>query len=125
VSVDAKRLVSEHLRERIDTRVVGKPPDETDEPWVQVVVLGGPSNFPDYLTAFTVQADCYAGKTGGGPESREIALAVRAALADIAGTHDQGIATGATITGWTELADTDFEPARDRLAITATVWAHP
>lgn len=123
--IDAKRLVSEYLRDRIDTRVVGKPPDETDDPWVQVVVLGGPSRVPDHLTSYTVQMDCYAGKIGGGPESRDIALAVREALADIAGTYDQGVASGAAITGWNELPDTDFEPARDRMVVTATVWAHP
>lgn len=128
--VDAKKLVSDYLRAHPDiepVRVVGKPPDNYDEPWIQVVVISGTSSMhPVHLVPYSLQMDCYAGPTGGGPEARAIARAVVGALEGIAGeVHSEGVPTGAALTSFTELPDTDIEPARDRTIVTATVWAHP
>lgn len=130
--VDAEKLVSNYLREHVritplGARVVGKTPDSTIAPWIRVTQINAPQGgVPDHHVAFTLQLDCYAGKTGGQPEANSLAIAARAALQDAhLSTHALGIVSGCAISSDMRLPDTDFEPARDRRVITATVWAHP
>jgi hypothetical protein len=125
----AEKLISDHLREHPDlvalgARVVGKTPGDTDAAWVRVTQLGGQGGFPDHLVEFYFQFDCYAGTAGGQPEANLLARTVRAVLGEIAGVHAEGTVSGVTINGAARVLDTDFEKARERFILTATIWAH-
>jgi hypothetical protein len=130
--VDGEKLVSNYLRHRTDvtalqTRIVGKTPNDTDRSWVRVTQLDaaqGQQDIADHLVEFYFQLDCFAGREGGQPEASLLARTIRAALTEIPAEHSEGIATGARINGSARIPDTDFEPARERFTITATVWAH-
>lgn len=132
---DSERAVSHYLLDDEDVaalvgrRIVGKPPDSQDEPWVQVTWLtaANDANLPvDYLTTSLVQLDCYAGKMGGQPEAKLIARTVRAALDEMPEeTFDEIEVTAVRFVGFARVPDTQgFEPARERVIITAQVTAH-
>lgn len=113
----------------ITGRVVTRTPDETDEPWVRVTRLDAANEVgsrPEHLIDFMIQLDCYAGgehgTDGGLPEAELLARTVRAALFDDL-PGNAGV-TAVRIVGDTQLPDTAFEPARDRIALTALVWMH-
>jgi len=128
---DGERLVSRYLREHaaidaLGARVVGKTPDSTSTSWVRVTQLDagqGPSP-SDRLVPFYFQFDCYAGAEGGQPEANTLGRTIRAALTEMSGTYADGTVSGAKINGDGRIPDGDFEPARERRVLTATVWAH-
>lgn len=110
-------------------RVVTKTPSSTSEPWVRVARLDARNeagSAVEHLIDFLLQFDCYAGSEGGLPEAELLGRTVRAALHDdLPGTPDLGaVVTNVRIVGDTDLPDTTFEPARDRVAITALIWMH-
>jgi hypothetical protein len=130
----AEKIVSDYLREHaavsaITTRIVGKPPSSQTDPWVMVTQLAAAqevASITDHLIAFMLQFDCYAGATGGQPEANLLARTVRAALQDIAtASHDDAVVTGCRLIGHARIPDTDFEPQRERFALTAEVYIHP
>lgn len=131
---DAERAVSHYLLEDNDVttlcgrRIVGKTPSTTDEPWVRatwLAAMNDPRIPVDYLTTNMVQLDCYAGKDGGQPEAKLLARTVRASLdAMPAADNDDVEVTAVRFVGMVRLPDTDFEPARERVILTAQVWAH-
>lgn len=123
---NAEKLVANRLREEADLRVVAKTPKDTDSAWVRLTLLDAPQgNSPaDHLVAFYLQLDCYAGKKGGEPEAIGLALAAREVLTGLGGTYDEGVVTGGRINGMARIPDVDLEPARERVVMTATVWAH-
>jgi hypothetical protein len=131
---DIEKIVSGYLRELaelqdLDARVVGKTPGSTTAPWVRVTKLDAPnvSNARvEHLIAYLVQFDCYAGVKGGQPEANALAALVRAALIALPATPDLGaVVTSSVIVGDGRIPDTDFEPARERVILTATVHMHP
>jgi hypothetical protein len=133
---DAEKVVSRYLREHEDVtavcpRIVATMPGTgtggTDTAWVRVLELAGPSQSDskaDHLVTFLLQIDCYAGRTGGQPEAKLIARTVRAALNDMPGSHDGAVVTAVRNAGWRRVPDTDFEPARERVIVTATAVMH-
>lgn len=125
---DGEKVVADYLREHpdLDVRVVSKTPEDTAQPWIRITQLDGPSKLhPEHLVPFWLQYDCYAGATGGKPEASLIARQARAALAVInKANHAGAVVTGAEITGDARIPDTEFEPARERRVLTATVYAH-
>lgn len=133
---DAEKVVSNYLREheavaaacpRIVATMPGESTGGTSSAWVRVIELAGSAQSDskaDHLITFLLQFDCYAGATGGQPEAKLIARTVRAALNDMPGTHEGGVVTSARIVGWRRLPDTDLEPARERVIVTATVVMH-
>ncbi len=129
---DAEKTISSYLRDHPDvsalsTRIVGKTPPATAEPWVRVTELDAPAaaaSRADHLISFLVQLDVYAGATGGQPEAKTHARTIRAALHAMPGVHDETVVTQVRVIGWLRAPDPDFEPARDRVIITASVIAH-
>lgn len=121
---DLERIASDHLRAR-SVRAVGKTPDVRDAAWVRVTQLDASQNgSPDHLVSFLLQFDCYAGETGGQPEAVQLGRTVRALLGDLPGVHGTDVVTGVEITTHARVADTDLEPARERVIVTAEIWAH-
>lgn len=124
LSPDVEKVVSDYLRTHADivalnTRIVGKTPDSKSTSWVRVTKLDAPQvNQPDWLRAFLVQCDCYAGATGGQPEANLLCRTVEAVLGALPNA-------GVRILGGPRGLDTDLEPARDRAITTAHIWLHP
>lgn len=120
---DIERTLTDALRAHADiialnTRIRVTPPDDKSTSWVQVTVISARQvNHPDHLTEFMVQLNCVAGATGGVPEANTLQRTVRAVL----GT----LTPPASIVGIHRDQDTDMEPARDWVALTALIWAHP
>ena len=134
MNVDIERLVARYLRDHPDiedlgTRVRATTPAKdtggTDLPWVRVRMLDWRRvTRANWLKNYMVQLDVYAGVTGGQPEANLHALAVDALLEAMPGEHADGVVTKVTTSG-THLPDGDFEPARERVVITAEIVAHP
>lgn len=136
---DIEKIASDYLREDPDVeamvgrRIVGKPPSNTDDPWVMVTVLddgADPRSKAEYLFEHMVQFDCYAGKEGpdrgGQPEANRLYRAVRAALHAMPDVdHDGAVVSAVRFSSSPRLRDTDFKPARDRRVLTAHITTHP
>jgi len=129
---DIEKISSDYLRSdagvvALGARVVGKSPGNTDTPWVRVTQLDATSTHrADHLVNYLLQFDSYAGKTGGQPEANSLGRAVRKALMQMPdATHTGAVVTGVQIIGHARIPDTSIdEPARERVVITAQVWAH-
>lgn len=125
--IDIERLVSDYLRDQ-EIRVVGKPPKDRDSAWVMVTMLASPkdpTSTVDWLIAYLVQLDCYAGASGGQPEANDLASEVWDAIEELPQSdHDIGVVT-ATRSSAIRQPDVEFEPARDRVIIRSTIHAHP
>lgn len=123
---DVEKVVGKYLRDNFGLRVVGKTPDNTDDSWVRLTKLGGPqTSEADHLVPFLVQLDCYAGADGGQPEAVTLGLEVRDALRQIGSyAHTGATVSGASVVNDARIPDDDFEPARERVILTANVWAH-
>lgn len=120
---DIEKTVADTLRAHADiialnTRIRVTPPDDKTTSWVQITVISARQvNQPDHLTEFMLQINCVAGATGGVPEANTLQRTVRAVL----GT----LTPPAVIVGVHRDRDTELEPARDWVALTALVYAHP
>ena len=131
---DIEKVVFEYLRDHADiaplnTRVVGKTPDDTAASWARVTQLdASQTDQADHLSDFLLQIDCYPSATGlDGSQQKEVSLlarTVRAAMRDMPGIRSGTVVTGVRVTGDARVPDTDFEPARERRILTIQVWAH-
>jgi hypothetical protein len=129
---DAEKILTAHLAAELadlGARVVGRTPGSTEEPWVRLTQLDAKTvdgSRSDHLIEFYLQADCYAGLDGGQSEASTVARRARDAfVAAPAATHTGATVTGAEInSGPARMPDTDFEPARERYTLTATIWAY-
>jgi hypothetical protein len=134
---DIEKLLGAYLRNYdaladLGVRVIGTPGPGFDfdtAPWIRLTVLDAPSDSPaDHHIGFYCQLDCYASKAGiSGSQQKEaslVARTVREALRDIAGAHADGVVAGARINGFARIPDTDLEPARERIVLTTTTFAH-
>lgn len=127
---DCESIVSAYLQEQTGKRIVGTTPSDHALPWVRVTLLGAPNeaNSPvEHLIAFMLQLDCYAGSepAEAQAEANDLARSVRAALADMKGSHGGAVVSGVRFSGMIRLPDTAMEPARERYILTAHVWMHP
>lgn len=133
---DVERIVMTHLREHDDVaaivgrRVVVQTPSSTDTPWIRVEQLDAPSDARspvDHLVGYLLQFDCYAGGDGGRPEATLLGRTVRAVLSAMPqAEHEGAVITSAKIAGHSRIPDAiDFEPARERVIITALIHARP
>lgn len=133
---DVEQLVGDWLRASlgimaiVGTRVVGRTPQDTTEPWVRVSLLddrpAGNSRGLHLINAL-VQIDCYAGATERGyaqEDAFDLARLVRGRLNDMPGTHGADVVTTVREPGIARMPDTDLAPARERYVVTATVYAH-
>lgn len=124
---DGERIVSDYLRSTLGARVVGQPPSNTATPWLKVVQLDArqaPYDPVDHLVEFYFQVDCYAGKDGGQPEAKALGDDVRDALVGLRGVQNGAVVTAARIAGHARIPDATFEPARERMIVSARVWIH-
>jgi hypothetical protein len=128
---NAPRLIADYLRANGFARVRSKAPADTDRSsaWIQLRVLDGTDQTEDadHLIGFLVQLDCYAGASGGQPEAWNNARTVRRLLKLMPEAEvDGAVVTAARLVNMAEVIDTDpsFEPARDRVILTARVYMH-
>lgn len=139
---DIEKLVSDFLRAHpaagaLGTRYVGKTPSQdtggTTAPWVKVTRLNAPNatGAPvEHLIRYLVQLDVYAGEdvpgeTHGQPEANQHATVIRAALHDdLPGQHGGAVVTAVRFTGDARLPDSAFQPPRERVVLSAQIWAH-
>lgn len=127
-----EKIVSDHLRDHADVsalgaRVVGKTPKSVTDPWVRVTQLDAgqtANDRADHLVEGYLQLDCYAGADGGQPEANLLVRTVRGALQELPGIYDEAVVSSCRINGAARIPDTDFEPARERFVLTASVHAH-
>jgi hypothetical protein len=137
VIVDIEKVVTAYLSGEstvtaLDTRVVGRTPRDRDSSWVRLTQLdanASPRSRADHLIAYALQLDCYSSAAGvdGSPrkEAMLIARTVREALRVMPGTHEDAVVTSVRFAGMIRVPDTDLEPARERVILTALVHAHP
>lgn len=133
---DGEKIIGKYLRDdtgldALHTRVVGNTPSSIDASWIRVSLLdatdaGGRS---EHLISYLVQIDCFASKAGvGGSQQAEASLIARTARAALHvmpdATHDGAIVTSVVIVGMARIPDTAFEPARERVSLTATIFMH-
>lgn len=133
---DIEKLLHAYLRDHDDivalsAEVVGQTPGDTDGSWVRLTLLAAPDNSSgiEHLIGFLVQLDCYSSHAGldGSPQKEASVLGrtVRAVLKDLQGTTLDGVViTDVGFPGMLRLPDQDFEPARERIVLTATIRAH-
>lgn len=136
VATDTTKATASFLREHaavqdiVGRRVVVKTPSSVDDPWVHYTLLDQPkagNSRTEHLTTALIQFDCYAGAHGGQPEAAALALLIRQLLALVlpATTLPDGTTvTHVDIVGHMRMPDTDFEPERERVILTAQVTAH-
>lgn len=129
---DSEILIGGWLRNHADvraitTRVVSVTPSSTSTPWVRVIQLDArneQSSVAEHLIDYMVQLDCFAG-TGGLAEASLLARTVRAAVIEMGGLTISGtVVTGTRVLSMARIPDTDFEPAKERYALTVGAWAH-
>lgn len=132
--IDSEKVLSDYLREHppieaLDARVLGKNPARRDTPWIRVTQLDASAvnaSRTDHLVEYFVQADCYAGSEGGQPQANLLARTAREALRVLpAADLDGVVVTSVEFIGMLRLLDTDFEPARERVMLSALVHMHP
>lgn len=114
----------------VGNEVTTRKPQSTSRPWVQINQIDDAPVDGSHalrLVSVVLQLDCYAGsrKDGGQEEAKLLALTVRAALHAMPdATLSDAVVTGVTFPSMPRIRDTDFEPARERYALTAVVYAH-
>lgn len=135
---DAEALVGGWLREHPDiasmgARVAGRTPSSMTGPWIRVTMLDATdrgSSGTEHLIEYPLQLDCFAGNTAmqafnGQAEASLLARRARAILHGLQGTQDDGVVvTSVTFGGHFRSPDTTYEPARERVIVTAYVWLH-
>jgi hypothetical protein len=128
---DAERIIGVYLRAHPDltavagARVVGRTPDDQAGAWTRLTQLdaidvgAGHEHLIDYL----LQLEVYATDAA---KVWQIARATRRALKAAQGqTLDGTVISRVTFAGMLRNPDTAFEPARERIILTATVRLHP
>jgi hypothetical protein len=132
---DAEAVATAYLSGRpeiqaLGARVVGETPRSTADPWVRITQLDPRSadgGITDHLIACLIQFDCYAGdlQDGAHAEASLLTRTVRQALVEMnRATHSGAVVTGADIGSCPRLPDENFEPARERYSLTATLYMH-
>lgn len=121
-----EKLVADHLRSVAAVRVVAEIPDNRATSWVRVTMLDAVDQTGDeYFHNYPCQLDCYAGADNGQPEVMALGRSVRSAMKAMPQyTFAGAVVTDVTFAGMLRRPDTDFTPDRQRVILTAQVWAH-
>lgn len=134
----AEAIIGGYLRAHpdlvaVDARVGGRTPATMSRPWVRVTQLDASDSTTssiEHLIEYLLQLDCYAGQEAmdaevGQTEALDLAVAVRAVLKAAQGQILDGIVvTSVDFNGMPRIPDTDFEPARERYVLTASIRMH-
>lgn len=127
---DIEKLVTNHLKAEVTTRVFGETPSNQETPWVKVTQLDPRtigSEQADYFHAFYMQLDCYAGGNGAQYQGEASLLARQARAALVAmpeETFTDAVVTAVTFGSCPRIPDTEFDPARQRYILDVYVYAH-
>lgn len=131
-SIERIAIAYLNARDDVEAEVVTDTPDDTGPSWVRVSQIDPKiltPNADEHFGNYMIQFDCYAGKDAGKNEGQEVAdlltRTVRAALKDMRNhTHTGAVVTDVDFTSCPRLPDGDFEPAMERYALTAEIFAH-
>ncbi len=116
-----------------DARVAGRTPSTHRKPWIRLTQLDADDDARsrvEHLIEYVLQLDCYAGEDAtkahtGQAEASALVRAARAVLKAQEGVARDGVVISkVTFQGMSRIPDTDFEPARERSILTATVRLH-
>ena len=135
---DAEQVIGGYLREHasliaLQANVAGRTPSALAKPWVRLTQLDGqnaPGSSAEHLIGYLLQLDCYAGDEAmrdfaGQMQAWLLARSVRAALHELMGaTRSGAVVAQVSFAGMARIPDSDFEPARERVILTATVRMH-
>jgi hypothetical protein len=130
---DGQKIVSDYLRghsllSALDLRIVGHPPENTDDPWVFVLETAAPERpnlRGDHVVDFWFDLNCYAGVDGGLPEVVYIKRAVREAINQMpASSHDGAVVSRTKVGDGMRLDDPHFDPPRERYVLSAMITMH-
>lgn len=132
---DIEKLVGSYLRDddniqALNARVGGQLPKTFTNPWVRLTLLdatNATNSEVERLISYLVQADCYAGSDPqvGQAQASQLGITVRAILISAQKqTLDGAVITAVEIRSHARLPDLDFDPPRERVTITAEIWAH-
>lgn len=135
---DAEAIITAHLKAHADVtalgaRIVGRTPSATKAPWARLTQLDASndtSSRAEHLVSYLLQLDCYAGDDAmdahdGQGEASLLARTVRAVLHAMPDQSHVGVVvTQVTFPSLLRLPDQDFEPAMERVVLTADVRMH-
>lgn len=130
---DAEKIVGGYLRAHADitalaAKITGRTPEDTGRSWVRITQLDAreAGNSPvEHLISYLLQLDCYADRDNDQGDAVVLARTARAALNDLANTQQGGaVVTRVEFVGHNRLPDPDFEPARERVILTAEIHMH-
>lgn len=124
---DPEDVIADYLRMRLGARVGGSSPTNRDTPWIRYFLIdaGDDGTKADHLVEAYLDLHVYAGAANSRGEASLLARSAREALKQInTGPHAGATFTGARIRGFRRFPDEDFEPARERYIVTASVWLH-
>jgi len=137
---DVEVLAGAWLREHpdiqaFDARVAGRTPSPAAQrkPWIRLTQFDANDDEVasiEHLIDYLLQLDCYAGEDAmkahtGQAEASALARAARAVLKAQQGRARDGVVISkVTFQGMPRIPDADFEPARERVILTATIRLH-
>lgn len=136
---DAEALIGAHLRdhpdlEALNARVAGHAPaDGATSPWIRLTLLDAQNDaqsIPEHLIDYMLQLDCYASAGAmrdhvGQAEANRVALAARAVLHSMPQEFTgDAVITSARFVSMARIPDEGYEPARERVILTATIFLH-
>ena len=122
-------LAHDAVADLVGSRVGGRHPRAKGTPWVKVTQFSEISLTKTlHVTQTDLQIECYGGSDldEAQGEASLIARTVRAALNDMPESeHDGAVVSRVTFFGPRRVPDSDFDPARERFILDASVTSHP
>lgn len=114
-------------------KVFGRPPGSSRVPWVRLTQIDvqDVGHQLEHLTDHLLQLDCYAGddatvQEAGQATATDLARACRQALHDLQGTTYSSLhVSSVAFVGMGRVADTDMEPAQERVILRTEIRVHP
>ena len=128
---NVEALVSEFLRGQSEVaalcsdRVYTALPVGVEFPAVRVVQFDAEfgTHQPLWVVAPLLQIDAWGGTKA---EAYTLAATCMAVMAErLEGGHARGVVSGVRFSGWSDMPDTDYQPARPRFFFTAQPTCHP
>lgn len=109
----------------VSDRVGARHPNSAADPWIKFTQIADTSLTKTlHATQTALQFDCYGGEDLdlAQEEAKDLALTLRSALNDMPdASHSGAVVTAVTFFGPRRVPDSDFEPARERYILDATV----
>lgn len=117
-------LAQPEIEALVSDRVYTELPESKAFPLVRIHQFGTlPARNPRWLETSTVQIEAYGGTKNTAHTIAQTCAGVMQAR--LQGSHDEGVVTGVTFTGFADISDETFTPAKPRWLFVAQVTAHP